>query len=175
MRLRYLAILALFGLLVWFFYGAVVPVPKVEPMKPDPRIPTFKQSLADGAELERAQAQGRLIEAPRQHELRTALLRAAERTDDLPCDQAARETLRITATKFLAHQMKVQDSAPDEKLVVDGRTIDARGFLNKDAATALRAAIAAQIVPPNTPGANAIFRQPTQGGRFVCIEPPRAG
>src|SRR3954451_268254 len=131
MRFRYLAILALCGLFVWFFYGAIVPVPKMEPMKPDPRIPTFQQSLADGAELERAQAQGRLVEAPRQHDLRTALLRAAERVDGSPCDQAGRESLRVAATEFLAYQLKVNNSAPEETLVVDGRTIDARGLLNK--------------------------------------------
>src|SRR5436853_4920444 len=172
MRIRYFAVLALAGLLVWFFYGAPVPVQKIEPMKPDPRIPTFQQSFADGAELERAQREGRLVEQPKQHALRAAVLNAAQRVDGSPCDGAARESLRLAATGFLSYQMQLRDDAPTETLVADGRTIDARGFLNKDAADALRAAIAAGIMPPETPGFNAVFRKPTPRGRFVCIEPP---
>jgi hypothetical protein len=168
MRLRHLAIFALFLLLLWMAFGAPVPVRTVQPMKPDARIPTFQQSRADQAELERAYRAGHLSEAPRQHTLRVAVLNAGDRVQASPCDSAARESLRVAVAEFLSYQMEVSDKPPTETLVVDGRTVDARGFLNRNAAAVMRAAMASGIVPPSTPGFGGVFKDPSSGKRFAC-------
>src|SRR5947207_12483944 len=52
MRLRYLAVFALFALFLWLSFGAPIPMASMEPMKPDARIPTFQQSVANKSELQ---------------------------------------------------------------------------------------------------------------------------
>ena len=168
MRIRYLAIFALLVLFLWMSFGAPVPVRTLEPMKSDDRIPTFQQSLANKYELQRALRDGRLVEVPRQHALRVAVLDAGDKVKASPCDPSAREVLRAAVAGFLSYQIEVQDKPPMETLAVDGRTIDARGFLNSEAARVMRAAMAAGIVPANTPGFSATFKDPTSGADFAC-------
>jgi hypothetical protein len=168
MRIRYLAIFALLLLFLWLSFGAPVPVGTLEPMKADARIPTFQESLANKSELERALRDGRLVEAPRQHALRVAVLDAGDRVQAAPCDPNAREVLRASVAEFLSYQIKIQDQPPAETLAVDGRIIEARGFFNSEAASVMRSAMAAGIVPPNTPGFGGTFKNPTSGERYAC-------
>lgn len=168
MRIRYLAIFGLGALFLWMSFGAPVAVPTMQPMRPDARVPTFQQSLSNKSELERALREGRLVEAPKQHKLRVAVLKAGDRVKASPCDPTAREALRAAVAEFLSYQLEVQDKPPMETLVVDGRIIDARGFLNTDAAVVMRAAMAAGIVPANTPGFGATFKDASSGERFAC-------
>src|SRR5438105_2043636 len=108
MRIRYFAVLALGLLLLWMTFGAPVPERKIEPMKPDARIPTFQQSLANKSELERAYRDGRLTEVPKQHALRVAVLNAGDKVEASPCDPQAREALRGAVTSFLSYQIAIQ-------------------------------------------------------------------
>ena len=168
MRLRYLAIFALFALFLWLSFGAPVPMASMEPMKPDARIPTFQQSVANKSELQRALRDGRLVEMPKQHTLRIAVLDAGDRVAASPCDPKGREALRLAVAEFLSYQMQIQDKSPAETLVVDGRTIDARGFLNSGAGAVTQGAIAAGIVTESTPGVAGMFRNASAGERFAC-------
>jgi hypothetical protein len=170
MRLRYVALFALglFGL--WMSYRAPVPGMKMEPMKPDARVPTFQQSLANHGELERAQRNGQLAEQPKQHALRQAVLEAGHRVDASRCDEKARTALAQAIGDFVAYQLAVADKPPTEFLVVDGRTIDARGFLNGDATEVAREARSAGIVK------SVPFMNSAQNAeRFVCAQTAKAG
>ena len=173
MRLRYLALLGLGGFLLWMSFGSPVPGARIAPMQPDARIPTFQESVANRAELERAQRNGQLAEEPKQRALRGAVINAAARVDASPCDEQGRAALRVAVADFMTYQREIQDKPPAETLVVDGRTIDARGFLNHDAAVASRAAMAAGILPVAAPGGRRAAPGPE--GRFVCPQSAQAG
>ncbi len=167
MRIRYFAIFGLGAFVLWMSFGAPLPVRTIQTPKPGAHVPTFQESLANRSELERALRNGRLVEAPRQHALRVAVLNAGDKVAAAPCNPAVREALRAAATAFLSYQLEIRDKPPLETLVVDGRTIDARGFFNTDAASVMRSAMAAGMVPANTPGFGATFKEPS-GERFTC-------
>jgi hypothetical protein len=168
MRIRYLALLGLGALLLWMSFGAPLPKWTTQGPKPGAHVPTFQEGLANRYELERALRNGQLAEAPRQHALRVAVLNAGDRVAAAPCSPTAREALRAAATEFLSYQLEIRDKPPLETLFVDGRTINARGFFNTDAASVMRSAMAAGIVPANTPGFGATFKKPSSGERFTC-------
>src|SRR5438046_10603419 len=60
MRLRYLAVFALFALFLWLSFGAPVPMASMEPMRAVARMPTFQQSVVDERKLLEAESEGRL-------------------------------------------------------------------------------------------------------------------
>ena len=127
---------------------------------------SVQQSLAGERELERAQRDGRLIEAPKQHALRAAVVGAADRVDASPCDKQARESLRAAVVEFENYQDQIEAKPSAETAMVDGRIVDARDFLNKKAIEISKAARVAGVVPTS----GLLFGQGRADNRFQCSQ-----
>lgn len=175
MRIRYVAIACLFGFVIWIAFQAPIPGMQIKSMQPDARVPTFQQALANNAALGQAQQSGQLTEDPRLRDLRRAVLDAAGHVTDFPCDAKWRDKLAHAIADFWAYNRKIMDDPPTEAMTVDGRTVDARGYLNTEANEATNAAFNAgiahlrmgvvQIGPANNV-------TPVSGGRFFCEGTP---
>ena len=175
MRAGFIAIAVLGAASLWITYGTRAARDGAEAAaKPSPISTTVPTSFADVRqgggrrdELDRARRDGRLKEAPKQQALRAAVVSAANRVDAAPCDKQAREALGMAVTEFLTSQSQIDDKPASETAMIDGRVIDARTFLNKEAAEISKAARAAGIV--STSGA--MFGQASGGSRFLCSRP----
>ena len=135
------------ALIVWATAGAPVPAEMLPPPQPDPDIPVLERAMQDRLGLQQAQAEGRLPENWRRHELRQAVLDAARRLEAAPCDAAARDELRRAIMALLALLTATADT-PVETFALDGRIIDASSFLNAPAAAVMREAAMAGVISP---------------------------
>lgn len=176
MRIRYVAIVCLFGFVIWMAFQAPIPGVQVKQVQPDARVPTFQQAVANNAALGQAQQNGQLTEDSRLRDLRRALLDAAGHVNDFPCDAKWRDRLAHAIADFWAYNRKIMDDPPTETMIVDGRTVDARGYLNTEANDAANDAFNAGIahlrrgVVQVGPGSNTTT--PITGSRFVCDGTP---
>jgi hypothetical protein len=73
---------------------------------------------------------------------RQAVITAGRKVDANPCDKEAREELRKAVVAFFKANMSAADKKPTETMVVDGRVVDARGQLNREAADIMTMAFA---------------------------------
>jgi hypothetical protein len=123
------------ALVVWAACGAPMPSFFERQMSHE----RVQQATADRAALVPAQREGRLAEDPTQHALRTAVLDAGKALEAATCDPERQAALREAVNRMTRFEREnARRDPPLEVLVVDGRTIDARSFLNR-AADAVRA------------------------------------
>lgn len=92
--MRLIALVAVCGVLGWLLISSG---PSVEPMKPDPRLPTFRQMVdADGPR--RATP---VQESAEHRKLRQAMLNAASRLESSPCDKSLRPPFRAAVAAYM--------------------------------------------------------------------------
>jgi hypothetical protein len=142
---------------------------------PSPQLRTFAQTVADRDALESAKRTGRLHEAPARRELRQAVLRAANRLENSPCDAAVRLAFRKAVVSLIAHLRDTDDAAP-ETYAINGRVVDTTGFLNSEASDVIEQAAFAGVLrdgdimgKPAAPDTER--KQPDtaeRSGRYVC-------
>jgi len=169
MKFRTVVLLVIGGLFGWMSYGGPVPGMKMQPMKPDARIPSFQERMADNAALENAQRAGRLNESPKQHEMRAVVLAAASDVKSSPCDESRRARLRQALNDFIAYQRQIEDNNPPlEAYQFDGRTIDARSFLNQEVSQVWREASGAGVMRVAAMKPDDKQRAADFGNQYIC-------
>lgn len=144
--MRAFLFLAAVAVITWFVAGGPVPIVALRPLTPSASVPTFQQSLSDDRALQGAHADGKLVEDPAMRARRAAVIAAGQKVDANPCDKAAREELRVAVVAFFKANMSASDKKPVETMVVDGRVVDARGFLNGRATDVMTMAFADGIL-----------------------------
>ena len=98
-------LLALAGWALW---------PSISAVQPSAALPTFESSRADREILERARSSGRLSEDPARRELRQAVLRAANRLENSPCDSGAKLAFReVQSIQIGRHERELEQLAAD--------------------------------------------------------------
>ena len=118
------------ALLIWAFW------PVAKPLKPSAQMPTFEQSRADRQILDAAWRAGALHEDPARHELRQAVLDAANRLVNSPCDKTLQFALRKATSAMQAVVLRTRDD-PIEVYQYNGRTINAGNYLSEAVATVI--------------------------------------
>lgn len=139
MRLFILAIACV--LVVWALW------PRQSALTPSAQVPTFEQSRADSRVLEAAASSGTLREDPGRRELRQAVLTAGNRLENSPCDKTVQLALRKATSELMANLIRTRDE-PIETYTIDGRVVNATGFLNTAAITVMREAQSSGVLRP---------------------------
>jgi hypothetical protein len=199
MRLRYVAVAALFALVIWVAWKAPIPGMKLEPMQPLPAVPTkpdgsiaptppgseptgvptFQQAVAQMKAMEHATYQI-VSEDPKMHAMRQAIRDTAPNGEAFPCSADNRHHL---AEAVAAYGNFIRDHVhdrPTETMLVNGQSASATGYLDQDVnKITMDADIAGVVHRTNTgyydvPAADAIgpaSRLAMHGARFVCGDP----
>jgi hypothetical protein len=152
-------VIVICGLVVWLF------MPHLTPVKPDSRVPTFEQALADREALKDAAESGRLREDPQRRALRQAILRAADREEASPCDNRLRQALGEAIAAFFTN-VTAAGSDSVETITVSNREINSSVYFNEQVRNVFHEAIAAHISIPGMP-AGRMESEPS--GRLACI------
>jgi hypothetical protein len=134
------------AVVTWFIAGGPAPGVKMRPLTPDPNLPTFQESVRQSQRSEKAYAEaaanGEIVEDPAMRARRQAVITAGKKVDTNPCDMDAREELRKAVLAFFKANMSAGDKKPTETMTVDGRVVDARGHLNREASDIMTMAFA---------------------------------
>ncbi len=153
---------AIVGAIAWVIAGGGEPSADApQAAAASAQIPTVRQSMSDAEMLARAAATGRLNEDPQRRQLRRSVLSAADRLAASPCEERLKQALREAVAALLANLQQTRDR-PVETLDVDGRALDASGFLNRPVTDVISEAETADVM---TPGGSHGF-QPR--GRLAC-------
>jgi hypothetical protein len=130
----------------WFIAGGPAPGVRVRPLTADPNLPTFQESVRQSERREKAYAEaaanGEMVEDPAMRARRQAVIAAGQKVDANPCDMDARAELTKAVQALFKANMSASDKKPTETMVVDGRVVDARGHLNREATDVMTMAFA---------------------------------
>lgn len=181
MRMRYLLIVvAALGLVVWVSLRMPIPGIKMQPVQPNPTIHTFQQAVAEHKQMDLAASYGAMSEDPKLHAMRKAVLEAAQ-VDAFPCSARWRGRLAEALRDFSDFYRDRVGQPPLETRVIDGRAVDASGYLNQETNQVLQAAMLAGVVHRTTTGyievpdpeapVGPALRSASVGDRFVCDNP----
>jgi len=163
--MRLFVVVALGLLALWLFW------PRLYPMQPSNQLRTFAQSRADSQMLESARQSGELREDGTRRMLRQALLSAANRLENSPCDKSLQLAFRKATSDLIAYLRKTRDRV--ETYTIDGHVVDASAIFNAAASDVIREGSMEGILQPDDvagrPVSSSSHPPPAdRSGRYVC-------
>jgi len=166
MRLRYVAIAALFLFVIWVAWKAPIPGMKMEPVQPLPAVPmsqneeigpappgttatgvrTFQQVMADRKELELAASYNAIPQDPKKHAMLQEVVDAAQQVEAFPCSAKNRHRL-AEAVAVMGNFNRDQVGKPETAtMMVNGHPVATGDPLAGQANDILWAALRAGVV-----------------------------
>jgi hypothetical protein len=104
---------------VWIGFGAPVPFLAIDPLPPNPDLPTFKEAVAEH-ERQASVAPPASAENPERRKLRQAVLHAARQFEVSPCNADLRKRFLAAVKPFV----QSIEEGPREVAVVNGKEQD---------------------------------------------------
>ena len=117
--MRFPLLLLAVGAVLWFGFGAPVPVVTHKPLEPSDEVGSFAavQSESSVYKVQQAIANGRVSQDPARRKLRQAVIRAGERLRSWPCNEGVRQEFVAAVVPYLEALM----DGPAEYVTIDGK------------------------------------------------------
>ncbi len=175
------------ALVVFCALIVVISALRFEPMKPDARLPTFAEMndpnrphpamkpdarLPTFAEMNDPNRAHRAVSAPEsadRKQIWQAMLNAANRLENSPCDKSLRQPLRTAISAYIKARRENDPSAPDEDTEIVREAAEAGILRPEDILTSTGAAVfsaARAMGMANTQAQHSDHSN--YGGRFAC-------